>query len=390
MLLTAANNFLAARGDFEVGPPLRSGDPAKRATRASIDRHYITSDDQYHLDQQIEPLARACATRFGTGDSETGENVEHFRGDRFRGGSDEAPIVRSVPIASLRIECRYRSGLNLEHIAALTECDVSLPPILVAKWDLTVIDGAHRVEAARRQGRDEIDCELFEGSERDAFVESIRRNAQHGMPLTLDERRRAAARILCSHPEWSDRMIGATCALSRGAVGRIRAAKEQDHAESRIGLDGRARPRDRETMRRRVVDALEADPNASLRALAMRTGTSPETVRRVKREQLGGLRKDEESRADLEPMALPSLRLVKAGFSASADVTFTSTAPGAHFAEWFDRTGVDMASCERARDVPLSKVYEVADEARRRSAIWSDFARLVERRASANARVARS
>ena len=48
---------------------------------------------------------------------------------------------------------------------------------------------------------------------------------------------------------------------------------------------------------------------------------------------------------------------------------------GERFVEWFDSTAVDSVDgWEHIGVVPLSRVYEVADEARRRAAFWLGFA----------------
>jgi hypothetical protein len=52
------------------------------------------------------------------------------------------------------------------------------------------------------------------------------------------------------------------------------------------------------------------------------------------------------------------------------------------FVAWFDRTSITEQECvARAQTLPLGRVYEIADEARRRSELWMRFARCVEARA---------
>jgi hypothetical protein len=61
----------------------------------------------------------------------------------------------------------------------------------------------------------------------------------------------------------------------------------------------------------------------------------------------------------------------------------------AGFMAWFKQTSVDDADCWRhVGDVPLSRVYIVADEARRRANSWSTFAAALEDRV--NTRAARA
>src|SRR5258708_35208600 len=87
------------------------------------------------------------------------------------------------PGPSLRI-----GGLNEDHVAALAEVGEGWPPIIVTE-DGMVIDGHHRVAAARLLGWDRIPALVFRGSRADAYVEAGRSNISHGMPVTLAEPR---------------------------------------------------------------------------------------------------------------------------------------------------------------------------------------------------------
>lgn len=287
----------------------------------------------------------------------------------------------SLPIASLRSTTRFRARLNSDHARALAEVGGELPAILISDVDFVVIDGIHRVHAAKLAGRTEIRCCLFDGTDAEAFVEFVRRNVSQGLSLSLLERRDAALHILTTNPEWSDRRIGEACALSAGVVGRIRADSPSFETDRRLGRDGRLRPRDSLAVRGQIVDALQADPDASLRAIARRTHTSPETVRRVK---LALPRADpgkDPSLSAVERTYFPPMRALGAALTASSDLAVISTTEGASFAEWFDRASIDDSWRDHVMDVPLGKVYEMADEARRRASAWLDFARRLEARA---------
>ena len=89
------------------------------------------------------------------------------------------------PGPSLRV-----GGLNDAHVAALAEVSEGWPPIVVTQ-DNVLVDGHHRVAAAQQLGLDRIAAVVFKGSRADAYVEAVRSNISHGMPLTLSERRRA-------------------------------------------------------------------------------------------------------------------------------------------------------------------------------------------------------
>jgi hypothetical protein len=61
------------------------------------------------------------------------------------------------------------------------------------------------------------------------------------------------------------------------------------------------------------------------------------------------------------------------------DRAFTDRDEGRRFVDWFDATCVDDADLwQHAGAVPRSRVYEIADEARRRAAVWARFAEQLE------------
>lgn len=149
---------------------------------------------------------------------------------------------------------------------------------------MRVIDGMHRVYAAVLRGASHIEAEFFDGTEDEAFVVAVRENATHGLPLTSSDRNSAAARILSSHPQWSDRRIAGATGLSRRAVGELRkrATGHVSQLHDRIGLDGRVRPLSSTEGRRRAGEFVRQRPDASLREIARATGVSVGTARDVR------------------------------------------------------------------------------------------------------------
>jgi hypothetical protein len=207
--------------------------------------------------------------------------------------------------------------MRADHLDLLVQVGGSWPPLLVMRGG-RIVDGNYRYEAARRLGLRQLECEVFDGADDDAFLEAIRRNAGHGLPLSLEERRTAATRVLVAHAHWSDRRIGALCGLAHETVGRLRTrlarGGEIRHLDRRQGRDGKyqrtARPR------------LELDH------------TSP-------------------------PVSNEAL---------------LSTEAGRSFVGWFERNAIHDDWAAHVGAVPFSRVYEIADEARRRAAAWHEFA----------------
>lgn len=198
---------------------------------------------------------------------------------------DRLPSVR-LALADLHLSDALRTdGQDNEHIRTLAETDAGLlPPIVVQQLNMRVIDGNHRVRAAALRGEDHIWARLFDGDDSAAFVLSVSLNVSHGLPLTLGDRRAAAARIMRAHPQWSDRSIAGTTGLAAKTVAgvRARALTEHEQARDRLGRDGRVRPIDRISRRAAAADILNRHPQASLRSVASEVGLSPETVRDVR------------------------------------------------------------------------------------------------------------
>jgi ParB-like chromosome segregation protein Spo0J len=283
-----------------------------------------------------------------------------------------------VPVAELDRGSPFRSGgLCPEQVDRLVALGGAWPPVLVHARDGSLIDGAHRVAAARRLGMARLEVERFAGSAEEAFVEFVRRNVAHGLTLSLAERKRAADRVLREHPEWSDRRVAELCALSPKTVGRRRAeghpAGDGDGTDDRrLGRDGRLRPAHNGSARARVLDALGVEPDASLRTLAAMAGVSPETVRlvRLNLAEAPPAPPDDEPAVAPEPVPAPW----------HGDTALATSASGEDFVAWFERTAVDDDDLDRAAGVPLGRVYVVADEARRRSETWLQIARTLEAR----------
>lgn len=134
------------------------------------------------------------------------------------------------------------------------------------------------------RGEDRIAVRFFDGDEKDAFVLAVRANIAHGLPLSLADRTSAAARIISSHPQWSDRAIAAATGLSHKTVAGIRRRTTGASCEldSRVGRDGRIRPLNTTQGREAAAALIAEKPNASLREIARATGISMGTARDVR------------------------------------------------------------------------------------------------------------
>ncbi|MEU2508760.1 ParB N-terminal domain-containing protein [Streptomyces sp. NPDC007863] len=199
--------------------------------------------------------------------------------------ADAAGAVVRVPTTSLRTADSPRTvGLDEEYARTLATAEGPYRPLLVHRATMRVIDGTHRLRAARLRGRHTVDVVFFDGSAEDAFVLSVEANIRHGRPLTRRERTTAALRILRTHPDWSDRFLADRTGLSARTVAALRArATGPTAVDGRIGRDGRIRPLDPVRGREAAARLLADHPQASLREIARAAGIAPSTVRDVRR-----------------------------------------------------------------------------------------------------------
>ncbi|NQE91214.1 ParB N-terminal domain-containing protein [Nocardia terpenica] len=199
--------------------------------------------------------------------------------------------VELVPVESISLGYSPRSnaGTNTNHVRVLAEVGSPLPAIIVHRPSMRVIDGAHRLQAARAMKKRTIEVKFFDGTEADAFVLAVQANVAHGLPLSLAERKAAARRLIASHPGWSDRLIADAAGLSHKTVGalRRRSGGEVPHLNGRVGRDGRLRPLEIAEARRTAEEFIERNPQASLREISKRTGISVGTAKAV-RDRMSG------------------------------------------------------------------------------------------------------
>ncbi|UZI27208.1 ParB/RepB/Spo0J family partition protein [Streptomyces sp. VB1] len=176
------------------------------------------------------------------------------------------------------------AGSRPDHVSALAQCPDGLPPILVHRPTMQVIDGVHRLGAAKLRGDATIGVRFVDGTEEDAFVLAVSANVTQGLPLTLADRTAAASRILSSHPHLSDRLIASTAGLSTKTVAAIRqrTTGEMTQLHTRLGRDGKVRPLDASHGRTMASQAILNDPDLSLRAIARIAGISVGTARDVR------------------------------------------------------------------------------------------------------------
>jgi hypothetical protein len=143
---------------------------------------------------------------------------------------------------------QMRTEMSAETVADYAEEMVSGTkfPAIVVYYDGTehwLADGYHRVEAARKIGRETTQAEIRDGSSRDATLHAIGANASHGLRRTQADKRRAVVAILADKEwaRWSDRKIAQVAKVDHKTVGKIR----REHLGGEIPSDRTVLYRDR-------------------------------------------------------------------------------------------------------------------------------------------------
>ncbi|MFJ8695622.1 hypothetical protein [Streptomyces roseolilacinus] len=199
----------------------------------------------------------------------------------------DIPVETLLPADSPRTK-----GLDQEYVDSLVALDEELPPIVVHRPTGRVVDGMHRLAAARARGDRTISAYLLDVPEHSLFAVAVSLNISHGKPLTHSDRLAAATRILRENPALSDRYVASVTALSPRTVSRVRRSTDEvPHLNTRIGLDGKRRPADVAGVasgRQRAGQLMLERPGASLREIARAAGISLGTAHDVKKRLLLG------------------------------------------------------------------------------------------------------
>lgn len=196
------------------------------------------------------------------------------------------PISRIMVVGSLRAV-----GEDPRHISALAEVCSELPPIVIHRKTMTVIDGVHRLRAVENSGATHISAVLFNGDEREAFVLAVKLNSNHGLPLSLADRKAAALHMLADFPEWSNRRLASVVGLSDKTIAalRLRSGAEIPHPTAvRLGRDGVAYPLAAAEGRRRALVYLAENPDASAQEVARAAGISLTTAKDARKRARAG------------------------------------------------------------------------------------------------------
>ncbi len=188
-----------------------------------------TNNDSYSeavkAPENISPSIAESANR--DKDSEEAVSQIHEEHPKFEYTTIE------LPLSSLYINEKFqpRFSKNAEHVSELVvsfKNNEDIPPIIVVDVIGTgyiVIDGHHRVDAAKQAGLDNLPCLVTKGSTQDAFELSLGANESNkALQRTKADKRKAVMSAFedLRMKEYSNRKIAEICMVSSSFVDNIK------------------------------------------------------------------------------------------------------------------------------------------------------------------------
>ena len=183
-----------------------------------------------------------CASQVDSGSVPRGTDDAHTGSKELR---NPVNLDRITDLA----ETRDVRPVDKEHVERLSLGVDALPPIDVVKTvnGFGILAGYHRVAASRLAGKKTIRVVVHDLEIEQWHPFAVRSNLEHGLPLTLAQRRQAASRMLVDNHCRSDRAIAADSGLSAPTIRKLREAIEDDEPgvkdlHLRVGRDGKSYP----------------------------------------------------------------------------------------------------------------------------------------------------
>jgi hypothetical protein len=140
-------------------------------------------------------------------------------------------LTHQLPLAKIRLDGGTQPRAETDSVAIEEYANAMLagdefPPVIVYfdGQDYWLASGFHRYAAAAAAGFEEIDCDVIQGTRRDAVLFSVGVNAEHGLRRTRDDKRRAVRKLLEDEEwrEWSDSVIGRAAKVEQPLVSELR------------------------------------------------------------------------------------------------------------------------------------------------------------------------
>jgi len=137
--------------------------------------------------------------------------------------------VETISVHDLQLDRSFNPRLHgvdqevVEHYASIFK-EVIWPPILVDRASRRLIDGWHRVEAAKRVGVYSLPVQWVDAKEDELFALAIKANLAHGIRLSREERFKAIVRL--QREGWTPDRIAEVLGVSEKMVDRTEKAED--------------------------------------------------------------------------------------------------------------------------------------------------------------------
>jgi ParB-like chromosome segregation protein Spo0J len=147
-----------------------------------------------------------------------------------------------ISLDKLRVDCGTQSRKEIDWAVVDDYAEKMLrgeifPPATVFFDDTYyyVTDGHHRYHANKKIGAPSMDCNVIEGTLREAIIDAAGANAKHGKPRSNEDKTFIVTLFLTDFEwgGWSDREIARTCEVSHPFVAKIRASLEHPSEDPR-------------------------------------------------------------------------------------------------------------------------------------------------------------
>ena len=158
----------------------------------------------------------------------------------------------NLSLDKIRIDCGTQSREKIDEKVVARYADdmqngAKFPPIDVV-FDgehYYPTDGHHRYLAAQLIKAPCIDCNVTDGTLRDAILISFGANPHHGLPRTNEDKRKVVTHMLKDFEwgSWSDREIARQCNVSHTLVAAIRKEIGAEKTETKYKLKGKVTTR---------------------------------------------------------------------------------------------------------------------------------------------------
>ena len=160
------------------------------------------------------------------------------------------PTLKELPLDAIRTDGgtqpRVRIDRDVVHeYAERMRAGDRFPPVEVVfdGTDNWMIDGFHRILAAREAEKATFPAKVWEGSHDDALWESLRANKEHGLRRSNEDKVRSVKQALLRRPQLSDSAIAEHVGVSHTMVakyrGKVSATCNGCKSAERTGRDGR-------------------------------------------------------------------------------------------------------------------------------------------------------